>query len=126
MKNRNPLYSSMNMLSLVIILLQLFDILIHLLTNQFELIRVQANIIILLWVFYINIKTNSASLKLITTLTISIYLILNFLFIFEYGIINPYDNSIRIVLMILIVSTSILVFLRYIQINLGVKENYEK
>jgi hypothetical protein len=116
----------LNILSFVIIFLQLFDIVIHLFTNQFELIRVQSNIIVILWVFYLNIKPNSLSQKLITTLSISIYLILNFLFIFEYGIINPNDNNIRFVLIVLIVFTSILVFLRYILINHGVKENYEK
>jgi len=123
---KNTLYNKLNILSLVIIFLQLFDILIHLFTNQFELIRVQSNIIILLWVFYLYIRPNSLSLKLITTLSISIYLILNFIFIFEYGIINPNDNSLRILLILLIVLTSILVFLRYTLINLDVKENYEK
>lgn len=126
MKNKNTLYSKSNILSIVIIFLQLFDILIHLFTNQFELIRVQSNIIILLWVFYLYIKPNSLGLRLITTLSISIYLILNFLFLFEYGIVNPNDNNIRIVLMVLIGLTSIFVFLRYILINLDIKENYEK
>jgi len=126
MKNKNTLFSKSNILSLIIIFLQSFDILIHLFTNQFELIRVQSNIIILLWVFYLYIRPNSLGLRLITTLSISIYLILNFLFIFEYGIVNPNDNSLRILLMVLIVLTSILVFLRYILNNPREKENYGK
>lgn len=126
MKYKNTTYSTLNRLSLAIILLQLFDILLHLLTNQFELIRVQSNIIILLWVFYLYIKPHSLSLKIITTISISIYLILNFLFIFEYGIINPIDNSIRVILFVLILLTCILVYFRYSMITTLEKENHGK
>lgn len=126
MKFKNTTYSTLNRLSLAIILLQLFDILLHLLTNQFELIRVQSNIIILLWVFYLYIKPHSLSLKIITTISISIYLILNFLFIFEYGIINPIDNSIRVILFVLILLTCILVYFRYSMITTLEKENHGK
>jgi hypothetical protein len=113
-------------ISIIIIVVQLCDILIHYWTNQFELVRVQSNIIIIMWVFYISIRRNSILQKIITTASISIYLILNFVFVFENGILNPNSNEIRFLLLILVGLTSVLFFFRVILNNTVLKEKNEK
>lgn len=113
-------------ISIIIVVVQLCDILIHYWTNQFELIRVQSNIIIIMWVFYVSIRQNSILQKIITTASISIYLILNFVFVFENGIINPNSNEIRFLLLILVGLTSVLFFVRVILSNIMLKEKNEK
>lgn len=112
---------SRNWISYSIFIIQCLDILIHLLTNQFELIRVIASLLIMGWVLLFKSYTNKNLIKPITSMTLSIYIILNTLFIFENGWINPSNQRIRYLLFGFIVVTVILVLIEY---SIHVKENY--
>ena len=107
-------------ISTLIIIIQCLDIFIHLFTNQFELIRVLSNGLVIAWVILIQLKVHTFVFNLITTITLSIYIILNGLFLLENGIVNPNNQSLRIALFIFVLSTIILVLMQYI------KETYER
>lgn len=98
--------------SFLIIVIQIVDVFTHALTNQLEMIRVQSNIVIVLWTIFLYLKTSKFSNRLLSTLSISIYLILNFLFIFQFGIINQYSGDYRIALILFVISTASLSFIQ--------------
>ncbi len=98
--------------SILIISVQLLDIIVHFLTNQLEMIRVQSNIVIILWTIFLFIQTRSFSKRIITTISISIYLILNLLFIFQFGIVNSNSGDFRIALIVFVLLTVILAFIQ--------------
>lgn len=98
--------------SFLIIVIQIVDVFTHALTNQLEMIRVQSNIVIVLWTIFLYLKTSKFSKRLLSTLSISIYLILNFLFIFQFGIINQYSGDYRIALILFVISTASLSFIQ--------------
>lgn len=106
--NRIPKYN----ISILIISVQILDIIVHFLTNQLEIIRVQSNIVIMLWTIFLFIQTRSFSKRVITTISISIYLILNLLFIFQYGIVNSNSGDLRIALFIFVLLTIGLAFMQ--------------
>lgn len=99
-------------ISILIISVQILDIIVHFLTNQLEIIRVQSNIVIMLWTIFLFIQTRSFSKRVITTISISIYLILNLLFIFQYGIVNSNSGDLRIALFIFVLLTIGLAFMQ--------------
>lgn len=97
--------------------IQILDILVHAITYQLELVRVQSNIVILMWIGYTLIQTRIVSKALITTISISIYLIINMLFIVQYGLINPNNGQYRIALFIFVILTISLAFKYFVQIR---------
>lgn len=103
-----------------IIILQLADILVHLLTNQFELTRVISNGLVIAWVLFIQLKIHKIFFNLVTSITLSIYIIFNGLFVLENGIINPNNLSLRLPLILFVLLTIILVII------LTIKETYER
>lgn len=100
----------------IIIAIQILDILVHLLTNQFELIRVISNTVVILWVIILQLNLHKIVLNLLTTIMISIYIILNGLFLLANGIYNPNNQSLRIPLLLFVLSSVILIFVRYIKV----------
>lgn len=101
-------------ITLLIMCIQILDIIVHALTNQLEMIRVQSNIIILLWSFFQFIPTHTFSKRIMSTLSVSIYLILNVLFLFQYGIMNS-NGSYRVALIMFVGLTIALVFVQIIK-----------
>lgn len=99
-------------ISFLIISIQILDVFTHALTNQLELIRVQSNIVIVLWTIFLYLKTSKFSKRLLSTLSISIYLILNALFIFQFGIINQQSGDYRIALIMFVILTVSLSFIQ--------------
>lgn len=99
-------------ISFLIIVIQILDVLTHALTNQLEMIRVQSNIVIVLWTIFLYLRTSKFSKRLLSTLSISIYLILNLLFIFQFGIINQQSGDYRVALIIFVILTASLSFIQ--------------
>lgn len=104
----------------IIILIQILDIIIHLLTNQFELTRVISNGCVIAWVLFIQLNVHKIIFNLVTTITLSIYIILNGLFLLENGWVNPTNQSLRIMLFMFVLFTILLVLV------LTIKETYER
>jgi len=98
--------------SILIISVQLLDIIVHFLTNQLEMIRVQSNIVIMLWTIFLFMQTRLFSKRIITTISISIYLILNLLFIFQFGLVNSNSGDLRIALLVFVLVTVVLAFIQ--------------
>jgi len=98
--------------SILIISVQLLDIIVHFLTNQLEMIRVQSNIVIMLWTIFLFMQTRLFSKRIITTISISIYLILNLLFIFQFGLVNSNSGDFRIALIVFVLVTVVLAFIQ--------------
>lgn len=102
-------------ISYLIIVIQIMDMLMHLLTNQFEIIRVQSNIVIIVWIFFLFIPTHQLIRNAASTMSISIYLILNGVFLFQYGINNSTNDGIRIALFMFVILTTCFSFIQISQ-----------
>ena len=86
-----------------LILIQLFDILIHAFTDQLELLRVLSNAVLLGWIGYGFLRSSSQISKGIGYGALTIYLLLNIVFLTMFGIRNPSQgDTLRIVLFILV------------------------
>ncbi len=107
-------------IGMLIIVIQIMDIIIHLLTNQFELTRVISNGCVIAWVLLLQFNVHKIVFNLVTSITLSIYIILNGLFLLENGLVNPNNQSLRIMLFMFVLSTIILVII------LTIKETYER
>ena len=107
-------------IGMLIIVIQILDIIIHLLTNQFELTRVISNGCVIAWVLLLQFNVHKIVFNLVTSITLSIYIILNGLFLLENGLVNPTNQSLRIMLFMFVLSTIILVII------LTIKETYER
>ncbi len=107
-------------IGMLIIVIQIMDIIIHLLTNQFELTRVISNGCVIAWVLLLQFNVHKIVFNLVTSITLSIYIILNGLFLLENGLVNPNNQSLRIMLFMFVLSTLILVII------LTIKETYER
>ena len=89
-----------------IILVQLFDAAIHIATDQFEPIRITANVIIIVWIIatltgWIKERFRSYSLA-----AIGVYLLLNLIFLAQNGLTNPEQGgALRTTLFLLVFLT---------------------
>ncbi len=71
-----------------IILIQLFDLLIHAATNQLEILRVSSNIILLLWLAVTALGRYNTKFLSLAVGSIGGYLALNFIFLALEGVTN--------------------------------------
>ncbi len=89
-----------------IILVQLFDAVIHIATDQLEPIRITANVIIIVWIIaaltgWIKERFRNASLA-----AIGVYVLLNLVFLAQNGLTNPEQgNAPRTVFFLLVILT---------------------
>jgi hypothetical protein len=88
-----------NKLVIILIGVQFFDILLHSLTNQFELNRLAGNLIIIAGA---TLLTNYKYYTLIT------YLLINVSFIISSGIVNPATGELRNALFVFVLLTTVL------------------
>jgi hypothetical protein len=104
----------------VIALIQIFDIFIHVATNQVEPIRISSNIIILLWlttVFILRATTFNANFQKMAIGSIVAYLVLNIIFLMLEGVTNEAQGGeLRLTLFVLVLLTvtlsTVLAYLR--------------
>ena len=71
-----------------IILIQLFDLLIHAATNQLEILRVSSNVILLLWLAVTALGRYNTKFLSLAVGSIGGYLALNFIFLALEGVTN--------------------------------------
>ena len=114
-KGKSPVLSKG--LGIVIILIQLFDIIIHAVTDQLELLRVTSNLIILAWVFVLLSGKLSEKIKSVALGSIGAYLGLNLIFLALEGLTNPNTGEPRSTLFLLVILTTTLSTGLFIQLK---------
>ena len=109
---------NLKVLGIVIAIIQIFDIFIHVATNQVEPIRITSNIIILLWLTTVFIFSLFNANFLKTAIgSIVAYLVLNVIFLMLEGVTNSEQGGeLRVTLFVLVLLTitlsTILTYLR--------------
>lgn len=94
---------------IVIVIVQVFDILIHAATDQLEFLRVTANIVILVWLAILFFGRLRQVSQAASAGAIGLYLLLNLIFLFQAGFTNPEQGGApRTMLFILVILTSLL------------------
>src|SRR5215208_4164864 len=89
--------------------IQLLDIIIHAATNQLEIIRVTSNVIILLWLAFVASGRANIRFRGIAIRSISLYLILNIIFLESEGLTNAEQGGgFRLALFLLMILTLVL------------------
>lgn len=78
----------MKLLSLAIVAVQLFDIAIHVATNQAEPIRITANLLLIAWAGLLDTERFRAQLQRSGALLVAAYFVLNLVFLFREGFTN--------------------------------------
>ena len=99
----------LKILRIGIVLLQLFDIFIHAVTDQLEILRVTSNIIILLWLAIAETGKFNGKFPQIAAGSVGAYLILNITFLALEGVRNmEQSGELRVTLFLLIFLTTAL------------------
>ena len=99
----------LKILGLGIVLLQLFDIFIHAVTDQLEILRVTSNIIVLVWLTITAAGKFNGKFLQIAMGSVGAYLILNIIFLAFEGVRNmEQGGELRVTLFLLIFLTTAL------------------
>jgi hypothetical protein len=99
-------------LAIGIALVQIFDIIIHVATNQLEAVRVTSNVIILLWLLLMTSGKLNTKFLQTAIAAIGAYLLLNVIFLAVEGVTNvEQGGGLRVVLFLLVFLTVTLSFL---------------
>ena len=107
----------MKILGLGIFLLQLFDIFIHAVTDQLEILRVTSNIIVLVWLTITAAGKFNGKFLQIAMGSVGAYLILNIIFLAFEGVRNmEQGGELRVTLFLLnFLTTALSALLIYIK-----------
>lgn len=93
-------------LGISIILIQIFDAVIHIATDQLEPIRITSNLIIMAWLVAMLAGWLGGRLRQLSFGTIGIYLLLNLIFLAQHGLTNPEQGgALRTMLFLLVGGT---------------------
>ncbi|MCP4543485.1 MAG: hypothetical protein GY832_40755 [Chloroflexi bacterium] len=105
-KEKSPIL--LKALSVVITIVQFFDIYIHAATDQLEPLRVASNLIILAWTWIVVLLAGKLGekIKSITIGSIGAYLGLNIIFLALEGLTNPNNGTLRVTLFLLVILTT--------------------
>ncbi len=99
----------MKSLGVVIVLIQLFDVIIHVATGQPELIRITSNVVIVVWAVAMLAGWLKDRLRPISLTAVGTYLILNLTFLALEGVTNPNQGGeLRGMLFLLVFLTVVL------------------
>ena len=119
----------LKILGVGIALIQLFDIFIHAVTDQLEMLRVTSNIIILLWLAIAAAGKFNGKFLQIAMGSVSAYLILNITFLALEGVRNmEQGGELRVTLFLLVfLTTALSALLIYIKgrLTVAVSRNYD-
>ena len=89
-----------------IVLVQLFDAVIHIATDQLEPIRITANIVIIVWIVAALTGWIKERLRGFSLAAIGVYLLLNLIFLAQNGLTNPEQGgALRTTLFLLVILT---------------------
>ena len=93
-------------LSIAIVLVQIFDIAIHAATDQLEPLRVTSNVVVFVWLVLTASGKISAYVRQIDVASVGVYLLLNALFLSQAGLMNPAQGgAVRWMLLVLVTLT---------------------
>ena len=96
-------------INVALILIQLFDIIIHIATNQVEPIRITSNVVIIVWVVALWMGWLTAQIRNSVFVAAGIYLLLNLIFLAQNGLTNSEQGDApRTVLFLLLIVTMVL------------------
>jgi hypothetical protein len=95
-------------LSVITILIQLIDIVIHVATDQAEPVRIISNIIIMVWLAIVASRRFTIWQRQLAFIAIGLYSLLNLVFLTMEGVTNSESGELRIALFILVGFTLIL------------------
>jgi hypothetical protein len=102
----DKLTNGLKLLGVTIILIQLFDIIIHVYTDQVEPIRITSNFIIIVWIITALIGLLKEWLRTISIAAIGTYIVLNAIFLAQNGLTNPEQGgALRTTLFLLVLFT---------------------
>ena len=100
------LTNGLKFLGVTIILIQLFDIIIHVSTDQIEPIRIASNIVIIVWIIAALIGWLKERFRTISIAAIGTYFVLNAIFLAQNGLTNPEQGgALRTTLFLLVFLT---------------------
>ncbi|GEM_PF-700984 len=86
----------------LIAFVQVFDIVIHVATNQIEPIRIASNVVIFVWLGLVVSGRLDHMVWRVASGFVGVYVLLNALFLVEEGLINPTNGQFRTVLFVLV------------------------
>lgn len=93
-------------LSGLIALVQVFDISLHIITYQIELIRILASVALLIGLA-LTLSPGSGRSLLVLAISGAIYLLLNGIFVIENGVSNPVSGEPRALMIPIVLATAI-------------------
>lgn len=102
------LTKKLKIFGVVIVLIQLFDIVIHAASDQLEPLRVTSNLIILAWVAVLLAGKLGEKIKTAALGSVGAYLALNLIFLVLEGLTNPLSGAPRSMLFLLVILTTAL------------------
>ena len=95
--------------SLSLALVQVFDIVLHIATDQAEPLRIMANLIILVWLGLAATGRFMGSPRLMAVAALAAYLSLNLIFLAQAGVTNPAQGgALRVALFVFVLLTTAL------------------
>ena len=98
--------NGLRLLGVVIILIQLFDIIIHVSTDQVEPIRIASNLVIIFWSIAAMAGWLKERFRNISLAAIGAYFVLNVIFLAQNGLTNPEQGgALRVTLFALVFLT---------------------
>ena len=104
--NIPPQSNGLRLLGVGIILIQLFDIIIHVSTDQVEPIRITSNIVIIVWTIVALAGWLKARFRYVSIAAIGTYFVLNIIFLAQNGLTNPEQGgALRTTLFLLVLLT---------------------
>jgi hypothetical protein len=96
-------------MALTIVIIQLFDIVLHAETGQLEIIRVTSNLVILTWLAILISGRWKTKFLPASFAVIGAYLMLNAIFLAQEGIVNvEQGGGLRVTLFLLVFFTTVL------------------
>ena len=109
--------------SIGIIIIQLFDIVIHAATDQLEPLRVVSNLIIMVWIVIVLKGKFIERIFPLALGSIGFYLVFNLIFLIREGMTNPNTGEARTMLFLLVLLTTVLSIVLIIQLKKKLGKN---
>lgn len=109
--------------SIGIIIVQLFDIVIHAATDQLEPLRVVSNLIIMVWIVIVLKGKFIERIFPLALGSIGFYLVFNLIFLIREGMTNPNTGEARTMLFLLVLLTTVLSIVLIIQLKKKLGKN---
>lgn len=101
----------LKLLGMSVALIQIFDAIVHIATNQIEPIRIASNVIMIAWVAGLWAGWLKGQSRRISLGAIGIYLLFNLIFLAQHGLTNPNQGDALRTALFLFVGLTVLISL---------------